>query len=76
MLETIKETLINIGNFFTTIFDFVVDFVNDIVNVVKYTGQALAQIPKLLEWVNPALLGILLAAFAVVVIYKILGREG
>lgn len=76
MLETIKETLINIGNFFTTIFDFVVDSVNDIVNVVKYTGQALAQIPKLLEWVNPALLGILLAAFAVVVIYKILGREG
>ena len=76
MLETIKETLINIGNFFTTIFNFVVDFVNDIVNVVKYTGQALAQIPKLLEWVNPALLGILLAAFAVVVIYKILGREG
>ena len=76
MLETIKEILFNIGNFFTTIFDFVVGFVNDIISVVKYTGQAIAQIPQLLEWINPTLIGMLLAAFAVVIIYKILGREG
>ncbi|MBQ8624154.1 MAG: hypothetical protein IJ424_07290 [Oscillospiraceae bacterium] len=76
MLESIKEILFNIGDFFVTIYDFVVGFVNDIVSVVKYTGQAVAQIPQLLEWVNPALIGMLLAAFAVVVIYKILGREG
>lgn len=76
MLETIKEILFDIGNFFVTIYDFVVGFVNDIVSVVKYTGQALAQIPQLLEWINPTLVGMLLAAFAVVVIYKILGREG
>lgn len=76
MLETIKEILFNIGNFFTTIFDFVVDFVADIVAVIKYTGQAVAQIPQLFQWVDPKVLGTILAAFAVVVIYKILGREG
>lgn len=76
MLESIKNILFSIGDFFVSIYDFVVGFVNDIVSVVKYTGQAVAQIPQLLEWVNPALVGMLLAAFAVVVIYKILGREG
>ncbi len=76
MLESIKEVLFNIGDFFVTIYDFVIGLVNDIINVVKYTGQAMAQIPKLLEWINPTLIGMLLAAFAVVVIYKILGREG
>lgn len=76
MLESIKEVLFKIGDFFVMIFDFVVGFVEDIVSVVKYTGQAIAQIPQLLEWVNPALIGMLLAAFSVVVIYKILGREG
>lgn len=76
MLETIKETLLNIGDFFVTIFDFVVGFVNDIIDVIKYCGEAFAKIPDYFSWLPVEILGIILALFAIVVIYKVLGREG
>ena len=76
MLETIKNILFSIGDFFAGIYDFIVGFVADIISVVEYCTSAVAQIPKFFEWLDPALVAIVLSAFAIVVIYKILGREG
>lgn len=76
MLETIKNTLLSIGDFFVTIFDFVVGFVNDIINVIKYCASAVAKIPDYFAWLPAEILAIIVALFAIVVIYKVLGREG
>ncbi len=76
MLETIKNALIDIGNFFTTIFDFVISLVEDLVYIVQATGKALTSIPSLFSWLPPPVLALLITIFGVVVIYKISGREG
>lgn len=75
MLENIKQTLSQIADFFVTIFDFVVGFVKDIVDVVKWCGEAVARIPSFFDWLPASALAIILALFAIVVIYKVLGRE-
>lgn len=59
-----------------TLIDFVVSFVGDIVYIVQLTGQYLAQIPSYFAWLPPELLTILVTIFAIVVIYKVTGREG
>jgi len=76
LLESIKNTLQMIGDFFVSIFDFVVGFVDDIVYVVKATGKAVASVPDYLSWLPGEVIALLVSIFAIVVIYKILGREG
>lgn len=76
MLSTIKDILYSIGNFFTSIYDFVISLFEDLVFVVKATSKAVASIPNLFSWLPAPVLALLVAIFAVVVIYKIMGREG
>ena len=59
-----------------TLIDFVVSFVGDIVYIVQLTAQYLAQIPSYFAWLPQELLTILVTIFAIVVIYKVTGREG
>lgn len=76
MLETIKNILIDIGNFFTTVFDFVISLFEDLVYIVQATGKAVTSIPSLFSWLPSPVLALLITIFGVVVIYKISGREG
>lgn len=76
MLDSIKEILFNIGNFFTSVYDFFLKLCKDIVFIVKATGKALTAIPDLFSWLPAPILSIILVAFGVIVIYKIMGREG
>lgn len=75
MLETIKNTLIDIGNFITTIFDFVISLFEDLVYIVQVTGKCIASIPQVLGFLPSTVLTIFVAVFGIVVIYKIAGRE-
>lgn len=56
--------------------DFVIGLVADLVYLTQITGKAVASIPSYFAWVPAPVLALLLAVFAVVVLYKILGREG
>lgn len=56
--------------------DFVIGLVGDLVYVSQITGKAVASIPSYFTWVPAPVLVLLLAVFAIVVLYKILGREG
>lgn len=56
--------------------DFLISFVGDIVYVIKLTGQFVTRIPDYFAWLPAPVLTIIVSIFAVVVIYKILGREG
>lgn len=75
-MDVIIDFLTGIGEAIVTAFEFVVSFFSDIVYVIQLTGKFLAQIPIYFSWLPGELLGLLVIIFGVVVIYKILGREG
>lgn len=76
MLQEIRDILVAIGDFFKTVIDFVIAFFEDLVYMVKLVGKTVEQLPDYLDWLPSSLVGLILAIFTVVVIYKILGREG
>lgn len=76
MLETIKNAFLGFINLITSLVDFVVGIIKDIVYVVKLTGSFVAKIPQLFSWLPAPVIALFVTIFAIVVIYKILGREG
>lgn len=76
MLDVMKNFFLSIGSVITGLVDFVIGFIGDIVYIVKLCGSFLAKIPGLFSWLPAEVLTILLITFSVVVIYKIMGREG
>lgn len=56
--------------------DFLVGFIEDIVYIVKITGEFVLEIPNYLAWLPAPVLAIVIVVFGVVVIYKVMGREG
>lgn len=76
MLETIKNFFLGLSNVITSLIDFVVGFVEDIVYVVKLCASFVAKIPSLFSWLPSGVLAMIVLTFSVVVIYKIMGREG
>ena len=75
-MKAIADFLQAIGNGIVAAIDFVVGFFQDLVYIIQLTGKVLSQIPSYFSWLPAELLAIILSIFAVVVIYKILGREG
>lgn len=76
MLETIKNFFLGLTNVITSLIDFVVGFVEDIVFVVKLCASFVAKIPSLFSWLPSGVLAMIILTFSVVVIYKVMGREG
>lgn len=60
-----------IGGFFAFIFS----LIEDIIYLVQLTGRMLAQVPKLFSWLPGPVLGLMLTAITIAVLYKVLGRE-
>lgn len=65
-----------IGDAITSAFDFLISLISDIVYMIQLTGKFLAQLPRYFSWMPAEISALLLILFAIVVIYKILGREG
>lgn len=65
-----------IGNAIMGVIDFLIGFIEDIVYIVKITGEFVLQIPQYLGWLPAPVLTIIVVVFGVVVIYKVMGREG
>lgn len=76
MLETLKEFFLSLGNIITSLVDFVVGLIEDIIYVVVLCGSFVAKIPTLFSWLPAEAVSLIVIIFSVVVIYKILGREG
>ncbi len=70
------DILKSIGEMITAVFAFIIDFFQDLLYVIQLTGKFLMAIPGYFSWLPGPLLTLLLVIFSIVVIYKILGREG
>lgn len=75
-LKDIADVFNQILDFFKNVYDFIIGFIEDIIYIVKITAEAVSNIPSYFSWLPEAALALLVSIFAVVVIYKILGREG
>lgn len=76
MLETIKDFFLSLGNIITSLVDFVVGLFEDLIYVVVLCGSFVLKIPSLFSWLPAEAVALIVTIFAIVVIYKILGREG
>lgn len=75
-VKNVGKWVKTIGEFFSTVIDFVIGLVEDIVYVIKLTGETVLKIPEYFDWLPEAVVAVIVSAFAIVVIYKVLGREG
>lgn len=75
-MDAVVSFFKGIGNAIVSIFDFVISFFQDLIYVIQLLGKFLGQLPQYLSWMPPSVSGLLITLFAIVVIYKILGREG
>lgn len=75
-MQEILNFFKGIGDAIVAAFDFLISFFGDLVYIVQLTGKFLLQIPSYFSWLPGELLAILGIIFAIVVIYKIMGREG
>lgn len=56
--------------------EFMLSMVEDVLFVVQLTGEFFTKIPSFFDWLPADVVAIIVSLFGVVVIYKILGREG
>lgn len=76
MLETIKDFFVGMIDIIVSLVDFVIGIVEDLVYVVTLCGQFVLKIPAFFSWLPSGVVALIVTVFAIVVIYKILGREG
>lgn len=76
MLESIMQFFEALFSPILAIFDIVNTFFNDLVYVISLLTSFVVQIPDMLNFLPTATVPILIIIFDIVVIYKILGREG
>ena len=75
-MQALIDFFVTIGNAINLAFEFVLSFFRDLVYIIKVTGQFLLQIPLYFSWLPSTLISSLVVLFGIVVIYKIMGREG
>lgn len=75
-IEEIYDGIMVIVDFFQTIIDFIVNLVQDLIFVVQLLADVVLNIPNYIGWLPTTCISMLVVGFSVVVIYKILGREG
>lgn len=57
-------------------FDFLIQMIKDVVYVVTLCNDFVKKIPLMFSWLPSPIVSVIVIIFAIVVIYKILGREG
>lgn len=75
-MADILSFLKGIGSAITSLIDFLISFVSDVVYICELCGQFVLNIPAYFSWLPAEAVAIIVTIFAVVVIYKIAGREG
>lgn len=75
-MGALTDFLLGIGEGLLAVVTFVIDFFKDIAYLVKLTGEFVLKVPTYLSWLPAEVLALVVAIFTIVVLYKVLGREG
>lgn len=75
-MDAILEFFTGVADLLMGAIDFLVGVIGDIVYIAQLTAKAVTSIPNFFQWLPAPVVALVVTIFAVVVIYKILGREG
>lgn len=76
MLQTIKDGILGIVSFFNSITSFVKDFISDSLNFIKQIPESVDKVTSLAsDFFPPEILVIFVAALALVVVLRVVGRD-
>lgn len=75
-MQAIVDILSAFGQAIGTLFDIIFGFFEDIVYIIKITGIFIVRIPDYFSWLPSEVVALIVVIFGIVVVYKILGREG
>lgn len=65
-----------LGDIIGSLVDFVFGVIEDLLYVIGLLGSLILKIPELIGWLPSACISLVITTFGIVLIYKILGREG
>lgn len=75
-MDAIVSFFTGIGDAIISTFNFIISFFADIVYVIQLLGRTIGSVRGYFSWLPGSITGLLFTLFAIVIIYKILGREG
>lgn len=75
-MQVIIDFFAGIGDAVTSAFQWFAGFIEDTVYFVQLLGEAVAKIPGYFAWIPAEALVVLLVLVGVIVVCRILGREG
>ena len=75
-MGALTDFLLGIGEGLLAVVTFVIDFFKDIAYLIKLTGEFVLKVPTYLSWLPAEVLALVVSVFTIVVLYKVLGREG
>ena len=75
MFDFISEILTNIANFFSTVWNFIINVFREIVYIIEILTTTLINMPSYFVWLPATITILLTTALAIIVIYKIMGRD-
>lgn len=76
MFDAIANGIQSIVDFFSMVIDFVITLVSDIGKMAVALGETIVKLPTYLGFLPSSIIAVFLTIFGIVVVYKILGREG
>lgn len=75
-MQTLIDFVKSITDVIAAVIDFVIGLFQDLIYMIQLLGQVLLNIPNYFMWLPAEALALIVLTIGVVVIYKILGREG
>lgn len=75
-MQAIFDFLVDIGHLLSHLFGGVILLFDDIVYIIGLGGKFLAYVPSYFAFLPNEMLLVLGALFSLIVVYKVLGREG
>ena len=75
-MQSIINFFTGVADLVVSLVDFVIGLIGDIVYMVELTAVFVANIPTYFAWLPGTFVATIVIIFSIVVIYKIIGREG
>lgn len=70
------SALKSIFNLISSVVSFIIGFFQDLVYMIGLLGKFIISLPSYFSWLPPTFITAISLIFSIVVIYKVLGREG
>ena len=75
-MQAIIDFFNTVGSIISTVINFVVKLFSDLIMMLQLLAKFIVNIPGYLGWLPSSVVAVIATIFTIVVIYKILGREG